>query len=924
MSALVQLARSVGVVASILSIAVCARAQCLSWEPGFGYSAPGLSAGGYAFATTVFDDGSGPALYVGGSFAAAGGVPVNSIARWDGAHWTAVPAASLYGEITAMTVFDDGSGPRLYVATLGYYVWKWNGQTWTPLPGSSLINQGPVHALGVFDDGSGPALYACGLFTSIGSTAANSIARWNGSSWSALGSGLTGPPDAVEPFALCVFDDGSGPALYVAGVFDHAGGVSATNIAKWDGSTWSPLGGGVTGALFSLTTFDDGSGLALYAGGGFSSAGGSPANGVAKWDGASWTALGVGGAGFGCCAQALAVFDDGSGPALYAGGTISGGGVNGRVARWNGASWMQLGGSFSLEGNPYAAYVRNLTVLGTGQGARLYAGGHFDQVDGRSTFSIASTDGTAWSAVPIPSGSGTDQSVLALATFDDGHGAALYAGGNLRDAGGTPTVGIGRWDGTMWTSLGAGLFTNPSPTQLGSADALLAFDGPSGSPVLYVGGSFNVPGDGIAYWDGASWTSMSVTIGPGYTGVARAFAADASSGAHALYVGGSFNYAGGILAANIARFDPHTSQWSALSGGADGDVDALAMFDDGTGPALYAAGAFNNVGGVTAHRIARWNGSGWSTLGSGLDNITVALAVFDDGTGSALYAGGTFATAGGVPASHVARWNGSTWSPVGGGLANGVVLALAVHDDGSGPALYAAGGFSSSGGIATRSISRWDGHSWTPLGNGLNGIAHALAPFNDGHGGGPSLFVGGEFTSAGANPSSHLAAWRGCGTPLDTFCFGDGTLARCPCGNEGLPGHGCDNSHATGGARMLATGTTQPDTIVLHASGELPSVLSIFLQGNALVPGSASFGDGLRCVSGSLKRLYVKNASAGVVAAPGPGDPSITTRSAALGDPIAPGATRYYQTYYRDPNLAFCPSSQGDSWNVTNGVIVDW
>ena len=42
--------------------------------------------------------------------------------------------------------------------------------------------------------------------------------------------------------ALAVFDDGSGPALYVGGLFETIGGVAANNIAKWDGATWSPLG----------------------------------------------------------------------------------------------------------------------------------------------------------------------------------------------------------------------------------------------------------------------------------------------------------------------------------------------------------------------------------------------------------------------------------------------------------------------------------------------------------------------------------------------------------------------------------------------------------------------------------------------------------------------------------------------------------
>jgi hypothetical protein len=69
-------------------------------------------------------------------------------------------------------------------------------------------------------------------------------------------------------------------------------------------------------------------------------------------------------------------------------------------------------------------------------------------------------------------------------------------------------------------------------------------------------------------------------------------------------------------------------------------------------------------------------------------------------------------------------------------------------------------------------------------------------------------------------------------------------------------------------------------------------------------------------VSGTLKRLYVKSASGGACAAPLQGDPSITARSAALGAPILPGDTRYYQVYYRDSAAAFCPP---ETFNATNG-----
>lgn len=157
----------------------------------------------------------------------------------------------------------------------------------------------------------------------------------------------------------------------------------------------------------------------------------------------------------------------------------------------------------------------------------------------------------------------------------------------------------------------------------------------------------------------------------------------------------------------------------------------------------------------------------------------------------------------------------------------------------------------------------------------------------------------------------------------DSHCYEDGSVLACPCANLGLFGRGCDNSAATGGAKLAASGTTVPDTLVLTSSGELPTVLSIFLQGTSTIS-PVVFGDGLLCVGGTLKLLYTKQAVSGTVSAPDAGDPSITNRSAMLGDPILPGTQRAYQVYYRDPNLGFCASPPGDSWNVSSGVLVSW
>jgi hypothetical protein len=71
---------------------------------------------------------------------------------------------------------------------------------------------------------------------------------------------------AVLAFAL--YDDGRGPRSYAGGEFNAAGGAPAGRIARWDGTSWSELGGGLTrGAsrrVTAMTAFDDGSGEALY------------------------------------------------------------------------------------------------------------------------------------------------------------------------------------------------------------------------------------------------------------------------------------------------------------------------------------------------------------------------------------------------------------------------------------------------------------------------------------------------------------------------------------------------------------------------------------------------------------------------------------------------------------------------------------
>jgi hypothetical protein len=571
------------------------------------------------------------------------------------------------------------------------------------LPGANGI----VNAVAV--DGSGN-VYVGGTLDVIGTVMANSIAKWDGNAWSTLGSGMTGSASYPrQVLALAV----SGTNLYAGGWFTAAGGVSANNIAKWDGRAWSALGSGMNGGVYALAV----SGTNLYAGGDFGMAGGVPANHIAKWGGSTWSALGSGmianGNGY---VHALAV----SGTNLYAGGyfTTAGGVAATNVAKWDGRAWSAFSSGVDST-SPWDAYVSALAVSGT----NLYAGGHFTTAGGVAATNIAKWDGRAWSALGSGMVAYGSLGVSALAVS----GADLYAGGYFSMAGGAPANAIAKWNGSTWSALGSGVS--------GNGVNVLAVSGTG----LYVGGLFTIAGGVPAYdvakWDGGGWSALS--SGPvGIDGTVLALAVSGSN----LYAGGWFAWAGGVPASHIAKWDGST--WSALGSGMNGAVSALAV----SGTDLYAGGEFTTAGGVPANYIAKWDGGVWSALSSGINDVVWALAA----SGTNLYAGGGFTTAGGVSANHIAKWNGSAWSPLGSGI-DYQVSALAM----SGTDLYAGGEFTTAGGVAATNIAKWDGNAWSALGSGVNGFVSALAVS------GTDLIAAGQFTTAGGVPANNVAICHG-------------------------------------------------------------------------------------------------------------------------------------------------------------------
>ncbi len=284
---------------------------------------------------------NGNTLYAGGYFTEAGDRSVNHIAAWDGTQWAAVGGGvsssstsgfapnvrcfvSLAGDLYAAGSFANaGPVPANNIA-------RWDGASWWPL------GNGPdstVRALAT----DGTLLYAGGPFTNVDGLFSPGLAIWDGTAWASLGA-LSGGGRNVAAIAV------DGTDIYVGGSFTAIGGLSLVNIARWDGSQWYPLGSGMNGSVTALAVTNG----VLYAGGGFTSAGGVPANGIAKWDGASWTALGSGVTGLASFVAVGGIALRGND--IFVGGsfTNAGGVLATGVARWDGSNWSALGSGLDV------------------------------------------------------------------------------------------------------------------------------------------------------------------------------------------------------------------------------------------------------------------------------------------------------------------------------------------------------------------------------------------------------------------------------------------------------------------------------------------------------------------------------------------------------------------------------------------------
>jgi hypothetical protein len=372
-------------IAGVLGWALCSSAPAQNCAPFWaGVAHPGP--GGLITSLRPFDDGSGLALYGTGDFSYTAGW--YGVARWNGQNWRflhegwPVPAPSLDCNYASLFLLDFGQGSRLCAflrqnpgCTRDLRIWT--GTQWVEAPPGLMLvhphdaaNMLPVVSV---NERSGPKIYG---IRSDWPEGWNTIVRWNGTGWDPVGVCEFG-----EAALLAEFDDGDGPMLYVAGRFSSIAGVPAANIARWTGSQWQALGAGICAwhVPRHMIGHDDGSGPKLYVSD-VVCAGGQPVNRIAKWNPATGQWSDVGGGGINTVGitevYRLASFDDGRGPALYAGGYISmAGGVPVHLlARFNGVQWDDVMGGVG-GGTP-----EDFAVFDDGRGPSLFVAGYFNRV----------------------------------------------------------------------------------------------------------------------------------------------------------------------------------------------------------------------------------------------------------------------------------------------------------------------------------------------------------------------------------------------------------------------------------------------------------------------------------------------------------------------------------------------------------------
>ena len=342
--------------------------------------------------------------------------------------------------------------------------------------------------------------------------------------------------------------------------------------------TYAPLGSGFNFDIRTL--YYDSVSSTLYAGGGFwQTSDGVPMWRISQWNGIEWDSVGHGLDG---TVFTITMYNG----EIYAGGWFvsnfdSVGTIFPGLAKWNGTDWVRVDTDTIHHCCVLKLYTYN---------NELFVGGTFDTINGQPATGIARYNGTNWYYYPPLPNIGTFLFISAIVVYNN----ELYVAGNFN--GGVGLQDIIKFDGTNWVSVGGGL-----SGAMSDVHDMRIFQNK-----LYIVGNLSVAagdhGDGIAMWDGSSWSSVGAGLLPSTVHTLEVFNGE-------LYVGGAISIAGGISVSNAAKWNG--SNWFNIGGVFDNRVLCFAPNAND----LFIGGAFITTNLDTMNCITKY------TLPVGIDEI---------------------------------------------------------------------------------------------------------------------------------------------------------------------------------------------------------------------------------------------------------------------------------------------------------------
>jgi trimeric autotransporter adhesin len=577
------------------------------------------------------------------------------------------------------------------------------------------------------------------------------VARWDGLRWDVLAKGGV-PPNTVLA---------RGEQIYAAGKFTSMNGVPAANIAEFRNGVWSPLAEGVNSTVNSIAVL----GTNLLAGGSFTQAGSVAAPFVAKWNGTEWSAVGTGITGI---VSRIATSADDAVAAWTTGVAVA-------ISRLNGADWERMGTFAMKDGS--AANVR--AVLWTSAG--LFAGGHFNAVDGQNVTNVARWDGTNWKQWAAGRLEGQVESFAAI-------GSRIFASGDLveKQVGATNRFALAEVRESDFTKElnGEAKFGR---TVTASGSELFVVTQPflsslSGTEQNFFTDTFGL----IWHHNGDDWGLVSniPQFLPGFHEIAESpeglvgtvtrrvgfltnpliwtgkqFALTeveppADGGRIEMqYLMVEWNSAVYAQATKFKSGEPARDLlmsltnrvWHSATLPLDGQITALGLYNG------KIAAVVRTVDTVEHWNVWLWDGVAWTPIGGDFDGFMQAIATFK----GELYVGGSAANSGGMPVNRLARFDGSNWSGVDGGVTAATEPKI-TRLTADGEKLYVGGFFQSAGGFGATNLATWDGVKWQPIPGFTNGAVSTLALSEEG-----LLAVGGNFRYVDGLDAGGVAIWNG-------------------------------------------------------------------------------------------------------------------------------------------------------------------